>query len=106
MFAIRVKGTDQFLPNAQGRRGRGFTHVEPTADDAPRLFHRRQDAVVALGWWLKGIVTVSQVPCQSSYESFGYDDYDEDWSTAPVEGRRITNMEIVEIELVVREPTT
>ena len=78
-YAIRQRSTRMMLPNAQGRRGRGFTHVEPTFDEPPRLFTTERGGITALGWWLKGVVSVSRTVHVSQY---GFEeDYSETWHT-------------------------
>lgn len=56
-YAIKKKRVviDHFLPAAnKGRGGIGFTTVEPTCLEPPRLFTSRSAAKRAFTWWLKG----------------------------------------------------
>jgi len=50
-FAIRKRGTNEYLPSVSSY---GFTRTEPTLDQPPRLFRKRENATQALLWWLKG----------------------------------------------------
>ena len=90
MFAIRQISTGNYLPNPNGARGRGGSHVEPvTASPTrpPRLFHTAHAAKVALSHWLKGILTVSY-----------YED-DEIWDLEPQPHRKREDMEVVPVSL-------
>lgn len=91
--AIRHKPTGFYLPEPLGRLGRGGSHVEPTADQRPRLFPTKRGAVLALGAWLKGKVHHS-----SGYDSFSQEHY-ESTHLEPVPSRKREEMEIVEVEL-------
>ena len=54
-WAIVELDTELFLGLPyRTRGGRGFTYVEPKDIGPPRLFINKRDAIVALGWWLKG----------------------------------------------------
>lgn len=94
-FVIKHLPTGYYLPNARGRDGRGFTHVEPSPSNV-RLFGREQDAKVALKWWLQGKLTVT--PCSTSWETPDIHD-DEDWSFEPIESRKAEDMRVVEVVL-------
>lgn len=92
MYAIRQKSTGHWLPRFAGHAG--GTRVEPSKTALPRLFARKRDAMSALSWWLDGRVC--------AYATSGLDDYDYDLRTAPVAHREAEDMEIVQVDLVVR----
>ena len=55
MYALRVEGTDLYLPAIKTRRGYSSTKPLPMGGKyGPRLFTRRQNAVLARTFWLKG----------------------------------------------------
>ena len=58
-WAIRDKTTGWWLPYYEGKQKKGFTHTEPSKNARPRLFIRKQDAKLALRWWLEGKYSVS-----------------------------------------------
>jgi len=89
-YAIRKVGTDQYLQAGLGRSGRGQTHMEFTAMHAPRLYTRRQDAVVSVNWWLKGVVSAK----------YDWDSEMISMDTKRMPKRRKANCEIVELKLV------
>lgn len=84
-----------YLPNADGRRGRGFTHVEPTHLKPPRLFTSKGGAKRSLWWYLRGKTTVSQGlhPKTSPWGDID-EDYSEDWHTEPMPDRLPENYQI------------
>lgn len=68
MFAIRQKSTGWYIPDRL--LNRGYTWDEPREFAPPRTFRRRQDAQVALWWWLKG-------PCREHQ----YQDFEGNWDS-------------------------
>ena len=84
-LAIRHKPSGGFLPSLNSY---GFTRAEPTRDQPPRLFTKHGAALQALNSWLEG-------------EWFETPE-DAVLRVRPVAGRRREEMEIVEIELIVR----
>ena len=94
LFAIRHRPTGRFLPQPQGRGGRGFTHVEPREytgepHTIPRLFPSRKNAHLALKEWCKG----------KMYRDASMDG-DEDFERRPVKGRNFSDMEIIPMALI------
>lgn len=99
-YAVRVKGTQCYLPRSQRRDGRGGSHLEPIDfSKAPndrgvkstyaknmmiRTFTTRGAAANLLSSWLTG-----------KY----YGDMDGDTWNKPIAERRAENMEIVELRL-------
>lgn len=91
-LAIRHRPSGGLLPNV---RGYGFTRTEPSATDPPRLFVRMASAKQALNYWLAG-------------EHYETNDHDSDFGDSITlrckrrPDRRSADMEIVEVEIVVR----
>ena len=94
-FAIREKGTRKFLPENYGK---GYTRTEPVAGPQPRLLHSHKAAHLALTAWAKGVWSVSTNHDGESgiVETVGLN-YD------PVVGRSKDRMEIVEVELILKD---
>lgn len=87
-LAIRHTPSGGFLPQMASY---GFTRCEPTTEEPPRLFTRPGAAKQALDRWLEG----------AHYETFSDGDTQK-IEVHPRPHRRRADMEIVEIELVVR----
>lgn len=91
-LAIRHRPSGGLLPNV---RGYGFTRTDPSTTEPPRLFVRMASAKQALNYWLQG-------------EHYETTDSDSDFGTSITlncrrrPDRRAEDMEIVEIEIVVR----
>lgn len=99
-WVIRRKSDGKWLPKAEGRRGRGGTHVEPVAVPyPPRMFHTEAAAKVALTYWLQGRITVTYIK-GDGWET----DDDERWDTEPDPTRQRDDMEIVHVEIVFKAP--
>jgi hypothetical protein len=91
-LAIRHKPSGGFLPEV---RGYGFTRTVPEKEEPPRLFIRRSSAANALNRWLEGEHT----------ERYTDDDFGSSERTIVVKRvphRKREDMEIVEVELIVR----
>lgn len=91
-LAIKHKPSGGLLPAV---RGYGFTRAKPSLEEAPRLFTKIGPAKQALSYWLEG----------EMYE--GIESEDETGFTTTIQcikrpERRAQDMEIVEIEVVVR----
>lgn len=89
-LAIRHKPSGGFLPAVKGY---GFTRTKPTLDEPPRLFTKTGPARQALNYWLEG----------EMYEGA----FDDDKGQIEIRcmkqaDRRAADMELVEIELIVR----
>lgn len=89
-LAIRHKPSGGFLPNVKGW---GFTRTQPSLTEPPRLFAKMGPLKQALDNWLQG-------------EQFEVDAFEDDSVTrirvVPRPERRAKDMEVVEIELIVR----
>src|SRR5258708_4083284 len=92
-LAIRHKPSGGFLAAAKGY---GFTREEPTLEKPPRLFVKPGAAKQALGYWLQG-------------EMFEGTESEDDGTINSrcirKPHRRADDMEVVEIEIVVRSLT-
>lgn len=53
MYAIREHGTNNFLPEINGR-GNSFVNPTPIDKSKPRLFPQERNARIALSHWRKG----------------------------------------------------
>lgn len=89
-YAIRVRETDNYLPaHRPGHLGGGFSWDEPRPQGGrwgPRLFPTRQGAMNALYAWLQG--------------HWDTDEGGDIRSPIHVDGRLLSNMELVGFELV------
>jgi len=111
-YAVRVKGTQMYLPRPQRADGRGGSHLEPidfAVDPSEwpvrdryrrnmqiRLWTTRSAAKNALTSWQSGAVGCSRGGDQ-------YDGYYEDIYLVKKPHRKDIEMEIVEIRLVLPE---
>lgn len=96
MYAIRQKSTGWFFPAFGKNQSKGSTWMEPKVDAIPRLFRRKQDAKATLDHWLRGQLRVT-------YPLRFEDCYEEaDWHYKSVPGRSADDMEIVEVEVIVK----
>lgn len=90
-YVIEHIPSSQFIPQAQGFKGRGGSHVEP-GEGHPKLFKSEKAAKSWLTTWLKGKQT------RNTYQ--GYDgDYYETVETTPVLSRKREEMRIVLVQL-------
>lgn len=91
-LAIRHRPSGGLLPNV---RGYGFTKVDPSTTEPPRLFVKPAAAKQALNYWLQGEYSETV-------------DNDSDWGESitltcrPRHDRKPADMEIVEVEIIVR----
>lgn len=86
-FAIREKGSDKFIPLPK-KIGCGYTQVEVSDSEPPRLFTEPRKAQMALREWLKGY----------QYNEWNYDAYEGPF-VKETPHRLKENMEIVEIRI-------
>ena len=92
-LAIRHRPTGGLLPSV---RGYGFTRAEPSLEEPPRLFIRASSATQALKYWLEGELYEGSI----RDAEFGGDEISLRLVKRP--DRRASEMEIVEVEVVVR----
>ena len=105
-YAVRVKGTQRYLPKPQRRDGRGGSHLEPVdfadrsswptryeKDMQIRSYTTKKAAQNLLSSWLQGKFVASRGGDQ-------WDDYYEDISIRATPHRIREDMEIVEITIV------
>lgn len=89
-LAIRHKPTGGLLPAVKGY---GFTRAAPTHDEAPRLFKKLGPAKQALARWLEGELYEGAEDDESNQISL---------RLVPKKDRKACDMELVEIEVLVR----
>lgn len=96
LWLIRHEPTGNFLPEPEGRMGRGGSHTEPTpiAEKPPRIFRTERAAKIALNSWLKGKHVHT-----SGYDSF-CGEFWEDTSIVPVPDRIASDMRVVKASVV------
>ena len=88
-FAILHRPSGGFLPAV---RGFGFTRTEPTKTEPPRLFAKIGPCRQALNYWLEG----------EHFEGLDNDEGVTIVKVTPRPERKLSSMEIVEIELTPR----
>ncbi len=95
-WCIRHRPTGHYLPEPEGRMGRGGSHVEPVSpnEKRPRLFSTKLAAQRALSAWLRGKFHHS-----SGYDSFT-DEYWEKVDLEPVSARNKDDMDIICVSAV------
>lgn len=92
-FAVRHKPSGLFIPKLKTGARRGGSHLEPSNDREPRLFHNHLAARAFLSNWLQGIFK------EHTYTD--YNGYPE--SSLKIEKqphRKKEDMEIVEFDLI------
>lgn len=107
-YAVRVKGTQKYLPRPQRRDGRGGSHLEPVdfadrstwppryaKDMQIRSYTTERAAKNLLASWLKG-----GVGCDRGWS----EDYYEEQYLIPKPHRREEDMEIVQITIILPDP--
>lgn len=104
-YAVRLRGTQKYLPRPQRRDGRGGSHLEPVdfsdrstwppryaKDMQIRSYTTERAAKNLLTSWLQGAV--------GCYRRGEYDDYGEENYLIKKPHRRAEDMEIVQITIV------
>lgn len=92
VYCIRHIPSGMFIPRLETGKTRGGSHLEPSNDREPRIFHNKRAAMAFLGSWLQGIFV-------NERHQYGLDDWDV-YATPRKQPHRIKeNMEIVEFEL-------
>lgn len=94
VFAIREKGTNRYMPETHG--GYSFDNpVECGSGLLPRMFPSSKSAHCSLTQWLRG------------KHDAGWDDGCMCFEgVTPVPGRKRENMEVVELEITLKEGTS
>src|SRR5882762_1696500 len=92
-YAVRQISTGLFIPRLKQGRRRGGSHLEPSNEREPRLFHNKAAAKAFLGNWLQGKFV------DSGYQN-GYGEYESDLKVIKQPHRIKEDMEIIEFELV------
>ena len=111
-YAVRVKGTNKYLPRPQRRDGRGGSHLEPVdfSDRSTwperyaknmqiRSYSDKRAAKNLLSSWLQGKFVAHR-------GGDWWDGYYEDISLKPQPHRRAEDMEIVPITIILPDPET
>ena len=106
-YAVRVKGTNKYLPRPQRRDGRGGSHLDPVdfsdrsswperyaRDMQIRSYTTQRAAKNLLAAWLQGAVH-----CDRGYGSSDYEYWETNRLVRHPE-RRAEDMEIVEITII------
>jgi len=93
LWAVRKKGTNEYLP--QVKRQHGFSFTEPTSieKEPPRLHFTEKAAHASLAQWLRGYHKKTRSGGYSNYS--GEYDYEEYITVEPVAHRRLEDMEVV-----------
>lgn len=92
-YAVRQKSTGLFIPRLKVGRRRGGSHLEPSNEREPRLFHNKISARAFLSNWFQG--TFENYDYQNSYG-----EYEQDVKITKQPHRIKEDMEIVEFLLV------
>lgn len=100
LYAIRQKSTGYYLPEPNGKAGRGGSHTEPVPEEhyTVRLFKTKLSAKRALTSWLQG-KHVSVIGYQSDHWGGKTYSYQEGVEIKPQPHRVKTDMEVVSIQL-------
>jgi len=109
LYAVRVIGTQKYLPRPQRRDGRGGSHLEPVdfadrstwppryaKDMMIRTYTTKQAAKNLLVSWAKGAVGCSRWGIWGEHEEENYH--------IPKPHRRLEDMEIVELTITLPAP--
>ena len=96
MYAIRLKGTNKYLPMRDGLHGHSFSSPVSIDEQPPRVFFREVSAKLALGQWLRGKHFKHRSGGYSNY--YGENEYEEYIDVVPQSSRKRENMEIVIFE--------
>lgn len=91
-YAVRQISTGLFIPRLPTGKRRGGSHLEPSNDREPRLFHNKIAARAFLGNWLQGIMK------EDGYQN-SYGEYEGGIKVVKQENRIKKDMEIVEFKL-------
>jgi hypothetical protein len=99
-FAIRHKCTGYIIPCANGRLGRGGSHVEPIdpRENLPRIFTEKRYAKGWLTSWCKGKIV------KSGYTSSYDGEYEESQKTIPTPHRKRKEYEICPVYIRFGKP--
>lgn len=96
-YVVREKNTDRYIPQPEGRQGRGGSFTEPTPFlDNIRLFRTQKQARAFLSMWLKGRL----------HGEFDYEEgvrYTYGYRVQPVATRKRENMEVVPVTLLLQD---
>lgn len=102
LYAIRQKTTGFYIPEPNGRMGRGGSHVEPVdaATSRPRTFVTQLAARNFLSQWLRGKHTISRT---KDWETGHWEE--DAVEVTPVPTRIKEDMEIILVDLIPQIPS-
>lgn len=89
-WVIREIATGKLFPASRSRDNTSYH--EFTDERPPRLFRRRQDALLVARHWVRGHTFQTYAQRMDEYDSF-------QMTTKPVDGRSLDKLELVEVTL-------
>lgn len=92
-YAVRHKATGLFIPRLATGKRRGGSHLEPSNEREPRLFHNKLSASAFLSNWCQGIMKTDEYINSSG-------NYEQTLKVIKQPHRIRSEMEIVEFDLV------
>jgi hypothetical protein len=100
-YAIKHIPTGYYIPEPEGRAGRGGSHTEPhpNSNDA-RLFKTERSAKLFLGSWLKGKYVADRGYSAGHPGNDWEQDYWEEIHIVPQPNRKREDMEIIKLEIL------
>jgi hypothetical protein len=99
-WAIRLKGSDRYLPQVKRQHGYSFTEPTSIEQEPPRLFFTERSAHLSLAQWLRGHHKKTR---SGGYSWDGEYDYEEYIDVVHQPHRKLEDMEVVEFAAVERE---
>jgi hypothetical protein len=100
LYAIKQLSTGYYLPQPRNSRGtilaKGYTHVEPSPTEPPRLFNRYSSAQSSLNYWLKGKMGYEYV----AYDHSTWPDKSRELTIRPMPTRVPTDFKVVHVVIV------
>src|SRR5882672_9055745 len=93
VYCVRQKSTGLFIPRLETGKRRGGSHLEPSNEREPRIFHSVHAARSFLGCWFQGIFKNDTFMTTDGEENNGL-------TVVPQPHRKKDDMEIVEFECI------
>ena len=94
-FAVKHKPTGYYIPQPEGRQGRGGSFEEPNPDqNRVRLFKSERAARIFITTWCKG-----KHYGETEYDDYTGGSYTIGYSITPEPSRIFEDMEIVKLEI-------
>lgn len=95
LFAVRVVGTDRYMPSRRSDRGFSFTEPQPLGGEhGPRLHGSRRSALMAIAAWRAGRFV----------RTSGWHDEHERIEVRPAPERAEIDLEVVAVRVAVEYP--